>query len=132
MYRDKEEILEIFEEIYARNVQSKDVEGYANMYVEDALWMAPDARDRYGIPDIIEGFIEMISSQDIHPTFTASEIEIIAYFGYVIGTSEATIYPHNGGEPKVKKFTAMWLMKKEQDSWKIARQMWNGTPLPTP
>lgn len=126
---DKEEIRQVFEEVYAANVRSRDLQGYAEMYTEGAIWMPPDQPDRCGIPDIVEGFAAQIAEQDIDPILTAEEIEVMGDFGYVIGISLATIYPKDGSASKVVKFRALWLMKKEYGIWKIDRQIWNSKPL---
>ena len=122
---DRELIREVFEEVYAANVRARDLEGYGRMYTNDALWMPPDQPDRRGIPDIVEGFAAQIAKQNIDPTFIADEIEVMGDFGYVVGTSDATIYPIDGSPSKEVKFRALWLMKKEGDIWKIDRQIWN-------
>ncbi len=118
----------VFEEVYAANVRARDLEGYGNMYTNEALWMPPDQADRRGIPDIVEGFAAQIANQNIEPTFLADEIEVMGDFGYVVGTSDATIYPINGDPSKKVYFRALWLMKKEGDIWKIDRQIWNVKP----
>lgn len=125
MNNDKDEIRQVFEEVYAANVRSRDLQGYAEMYTENALWMPPDQPDRCGIPDIVEGFAAQIAEQDIDPIFVAEEIEVMGDFGYVIGISQATIHPHDGSPSKEVKFRALWLMKKEYGIWKIDRQIWN-------
>ncbi|MEA5515811.1 nuclear transport factor 2 family protein [Nodularia sp. UHCC 0506] len=128
MFRDKDEIREIFEVVYPENVRTKNIEGYAEMYTENALWMPPNAPDRCGIPDIITGFMGQIANQDIDPIFTAEEIEVFNDFGYVNGLSVATIYPHDGSPSTETRFRALWVMKKECESWKIYRQIWNVKP----
>jgi uncharacterized protein (TIGR02246 family) len=126
---DKEQIKIVFEQTYPDNVRSRDLAAYASMYTEDALWMAPNVPDRYGIPDIVEGFADTIANQDIDPTFTAEEIEVMEDFGYVLGISIATVHPKDGSPSKPVKFRALWLMRKEQGMWKIDRQIWNTKPL---
>jgi|694.fasta_scaffold12363_7 ketosteroid isomerase-like protein len=128
-FQDKQEIRQVFEETYADNVRSRNLIGYGEMYTEEALWMAPDVDDRCGIEDIMQGFAQSIDRQDIDPVFTAEEIEVMGDFGYVVGVSMATIYPHNGSPAKQAKFRALWLMKKEAGTWKIDRQIWNKKPL---
>ncbi len=127
--KDRDEIRKVFEEVYAENVRTKNLQGYGEMYTENALWMAPNVADRCGREDIIEGFAATIANQDIDPIFTADEIEVMGDFGYVIGISVATIYPNDGSPPKQVKFRALWLMKKEFGNWKIHRQIWNNKPL---
>ena len=126
---DHDEIRRVFEEVYADNVRTKNLQGYGEMYTEDALWMAPNVPDRCGGEDIVAGFAESIANQDIDPIFTADEIQVMGDFGYVIGISIATIYPRDGSPSKQAKFRALWLMKKVQGLWKIDRQIWNNKPL---
>ena len=126
---DRDSIRKVFEEVYADNVRTKNLQGYGDMYTKDALWMAPNVPDRCGREDIVEGFAESVANQDIDPVFTADEIEVMGDFGYVTGTSVATIYLQDDSTPKEVKFRALWLMKKVQDTWKIDRQIWNNKPL---
>lgn len=126
--KDIDQIRKVFEEEYPANVRSKDLSDYGNMYTGDALWIPPNAIDRCGIPEILEGFANTVAHQDIDPIFTAEEVEIIDDIGYVIGTSLATIHPHDGSPSKTVKYRALWLMKKESDRWKISRQIWNTKP----
>jgi len=128
MNNDQEQIRMVFEEVYPANVRGRDLERFAEMYTNEALRMPPDQADRRGIPDIVEGFAAQIANQDIDPTFIAEEIEVRDNVGYVVGTSHATIYPHDGSASKEVKFRALWLMKKEGDIWKIDREIWNVKP----
>ena len=130
MSPDQEAIRKVFEEVYPENVRTKNLEGYGQMYTENALWMPPDAPDRCGISDIVEGFAGTVANQSIEPIFKAEEIEVTqtGTFGYVVGISDATIYPDNG-EPRQAKYKALWLMKKEGEKWLIDRQIWNNKPL---
>jgi uncharacterized protein (TIGR02246 family) len=126
--RDREEIRRIFEEDYPRNVRSIDLMSYAEMYTEDARWMPPDDRECRSIHEIVEGFANQCAHQSIDPIFMAEEIEVMGDFAYVIGTSEATIYPKDSSPNHVVQYRALWLMKKEQSHWKIRRQIWNKKP----
>ncbi len=126
--QDKEDIRKVFEEVYSYNVRERDLELYAQMYTENAIWMPPDSPDRIGINDILEGFASQIAKQDIDPNFTAEEIEVFGDFGYVLGFSIAIIKPRDGSASRTVKFRALWLMKKEDDIWKIDRQIWNNKP----
>jgi uncharacterized protein (TIGR02246 family) len=122
---DHNEIRSIFEQVYAENVKSRNLIGYGEMYTDDALWIPPNAADRHGKVDIIAGFAATIANQDIDPQFVAEEIQVSGDFGYVLGTSVAKILPHDCSPSKTVTYRALWLMKKSQNQWKIARQIWN-------
>ncbi|WP_013334265.1 YybH family protein [Gloeothece verrucosa] len=133
MDSDKQAIQKVFEVDYPTYVRNKDRENYGTMYTENALWMPPNAPDRCGIPDILIGYDAAIGveNKQIDPTFTAEEIHVIGDLGYVLGISNATITTTNpDGTSSISKvlYRALWLMKKEQDTWKIHRQIWNVKP----
>lgn len=127
--RDRDEIRRIFEENYAENVRSKNRQGYGDMYTEDILWMPPNGPNRCGREDVMDAFDGMVMDQDIDPTFIADEIQVMGDFAYVIGISNATIYPRDGSAPKQALFQALWLMRKDCEQWKIDRQIWNNKPV---
>ena len=126
---DYDEIRKVFEEVYAENVRTRNIEGYGNMYTEDALWMPRNALDRRGRKDIMKGFADSIAHQDIDPVLTADEIEVMGDFAYVIGISALTIRSHENDDSKQVKYRTLWLMKKESEEWKIDRQIWNEKPF---
>ncbi|MEO0870229.1 MAG: DUF4440 domain-containing protein, partial [Cyanobacteria bacterium J06642_11] len=67
--------------------------------------------------------------KDLAPTLTAEEIEVFGDHGTVTGIALVTVYPHDGSPPVQIKFRGFWLMKKEQNEWKIHRQIWNEKSL---
>jgi uncharacterized protein (TIGR02246 family) len=130
MNDDRDQIRRVFEEVYAANVRTRDLEGYAKLYTDNALWMPPDQPDRLGIPEIVEGFAAQFANQDVDPiSAAAEEIEVMGNFGYVVGKCLATIYPKDGSASKEINFRVVWLMKKEEGIWKIDREIWNVKPL---
>jgi uncharacterized protein (TIGR02246 family) len=128
MCSDKDQIRQVFEEAYPQYMRTKDMAGYVSMYTEDAVWMPPNSPDRYGIPEIMEGFANTIKDKDIDPVFSAEEIEVMGDFGYIMGYSLATIQTKDSSTSNAVKYRALWLMKKEHGSWKVYRQIWNTKP----
>jgi uncharacterized protein (TIGR02246 family) len=129
MNNDKDQIRQVFEEIYPANIKAHDLEGYAKLYTDNALWMPPDQPDRLGIPGIVEGFAAQFANQDVDPmSAAAEEIEVMGNFGYVVGKCLARIYPKDGSASKEVNFRVIWLMKKDEGLWKIDREIWNVKP----
>lgn len=128
--KDQRKIKRVFEKVYPRNVRNKDVEAFGKMYTKNALWMPPNDPDRFGIADIKEGFAQTVENQSIDPIFTAQQIKVTnkGNDGYVVGISNADIYPDNG-EPEKAKYRALWVMKKVDEKWLIDRQIWNNKPV---
>jgi uncharacterized protein (TIGR02246 family) len=126
---DEEAIRRLFEETYASNVRSGDVDAYVAMFTEDAFWMPPGDADRRGVNEIAEAFGMQSISVAIEPKLTAEEIQVIGNLAYVVGISLATITPKDGGQSNKVKLRIVWLLRKEAGTWKIAREIWNSKPL---
>ncbi len=125
---DRDQIKAIFEEVYPGNVRAKDPQAYGALFTEAAIQMPPQVPDHYGPADIAAGFAQQITDKDLDPTLTAEEIEVMGDFGYVTGIARITVRPHDGSPDIQVKFRGLWLMKKEQEQWKIHRQIWNEKP----
>jgi uncharacterized protein (TIGR02246 family) len=126
---DEDAIRRLFEETYASNVRSGDVDAYVAMFTEDAFWMPPGDADRRGVNEIAEAFGMQSISVAIEPRLTAEEIQVIGNLAYVVGISLATITPKEGGQSNKVKLRIVWLLRKEAGTWKIAREIWNSKPL---
>ncbi|NEQ52185.1 MAG: DUF4440 domain-containing protein [Leptolyngbya sp. SIO3F4] len=125
---DRNQIRKIFEEIYPERARAKNPEDYAAMFTKAAIQMPPNVSDRYGRKDIAAGYAEQVADKDLAPSLTAEEITLMGDYGYVTGIAMVTVHPHDGSPSLQIKFRGFWLMKKEQDEWKIDRQIWNEKP----
>lgn len=126
---DSDELKKLFEEVYAKNLRTGDVNSYVAMFTKDAFWMPPGAPDRRGVNEIAQAFGMQSISVNIEPKLTAEEIQVMGNFGYIVGSSLATISPKDGSEAHKVKLRVVWLLRKEEGSWKIAREIWNAKPM---
>ncbi len=126
---DKILIKTVFEIKYSEAVRNRDKCAYLELYTDDAIWIPPNDIDRVGKDQIAIGFANMILTKNIDATFVSQEIEGTDVLAYVLGTSDAVITPLDQSPATKSKFRALWIMKKEQDNWKIYRQIWNNKPV---
>ena len=126
---DEKKIRELFEVTYPQNVKNRDINAYRRMYTEDALWSPPKTEVECQGPDAIaEAFAKQIADVDIDPVFTADEICVLGHIAYVWGTSKATVTHHADHSVNHVNFRALWIVRRENNAWLIARQLWNTKP----
>ena len=126
--KDADKIKMLFEKTYATNLKTGDVNTYMNLFTQDAVWIPPGGLDKVGPKQIGEAFANQASAVNIDAVLTADEIKVMGNFAYIIGTSVAKISPKDGSPTINAKFRVLWLMRKEQGKWKIAREIWNAKP----
>jgi len=114
---------------YGENVNNHDAEAYVTMFTEDVLWSppnGPDQTDAEGIQAAVQGLFDTFEF-DVQPQ--ADEVKILGDMAYVVGTIHGVLTPHSGEDPVTIHFRVIWLLRNEDDEWKIARQIWNNKPL---
>ena len=126
--KDADQIKMLFENTYATNLKTGDVKTYMSLFTNDAVWIPPGGLDQVGPKAIGEAFANQANAVNIDAVLTADEIKIMGNSAYIIGTSVAKISPKDGSPTINAKFRVLWLMRKEQGKWKIAREIWNAKP----
>lgn len=126
---DRDELTRLFEDVYAKNLRTGDVNSYVAMFTKDAFWMPPGSPDRRGLKEIGEAFGMQAKSVNLEPKLTAEEVQVMGNFSYIIGSSLATISPKDGSQAHKAKLRVVWLLRKEEGAWKIAREIWNLKPM---
>ncbi len=128
MTDDAAAVTAIITEQYPAFANSHDAAGYASMYSEDALWIAPGAPERVG-REAIEAAIQASFDKfefDVQPF--ADEVNVMGDFAYIIGGAEGTMTPRDGGDVVQVNFRVFWLFQNGDNGWEIIRQIWNKAP----
>ena len=114
---------------YQGAVNSHDAAAYANLYLDDVLWAppnAPNASSKEAIQTAVQGLFDTFSFE---VELTPDEVEVMGDFAYVLGQAQGNLTPRNGDPVRPIHFMMLWLLKKQPDGWKIARQVWNNKPV---
>lgn len=122
---EADKVRHVFERGYAERLATKDPKIYGEQFTEDGIQMPPGVPDRVGRAAIAAAFAQQVQQVTVEPELKADEVEAIGDFAYVMGTARAKVTPLAGGESKQLVFRAIWLLRKEQEEWKIARQIWH-------
>jgi ketosteroid isomerase-like protein len=106
-----------------------DFEQYNTILADDSLFMPPNSRPRSGtelrrwLGEFLEGFaVEWVSFKHVDVVVDGRH----AYHSYEY---EWRVTPRVGGEAIVSCGKGQHVLRKEADgSWKIVREIWNGSP----
>jgi uncharacterized protein (TIGR02246 family) len=113
-----------FSEAFAKG----DFKTLANMYTEDAILMPPDGEMVKGRP-AIEAFWKGAQQSGLTGAqLTVVEVTSSGDQATEVGTAVLTLKPANQPEAKQNgKYLVMW--KRQPDgTWKLHRDIWNGSP----
>ncbi len=117
-------------EVYGARINAQDAAGYANdLYADDVLWAPPDAPDRTDKAGIRAGIQGVFDNFDPDVKLTAKEIEVMGDFAYAVGDVDLKLTPKSGGDVLPVNFRIVWLLVRQEGSWKIKRQIWNKKPI---
>ncbi len=128
---DKANIM-AFKDIHVKAMLSGDPAVALPTYSEDVILLPPDGKILRGAAEA-EKFLQASMQQKMED-LTLTPIEIHGYddMAYVVGTAVIKMAPGPAASegdafPALAKFT--WIVRRQaDDSWKIAVDIWNGTP----
>jgi uncharacterized protein (TIGR02246 family) len=110
---------------YQGAMNRMDASGYSALFTEDVVWAPPGApvvTDRASIRAEME---KLFADHEVHVEVTPEEVEVRRDFACVLGRIEGESRPRAEGESRPIRSTAMWLLRKRADGWRISRQVWN-------
>jgi uncharacterized protein (TIGR02246 family) len=120
---DIADIRALLEDEYGTRINAQDAAGYANdLYADDVLWAPPDAPDRTDKAGIQAGIQGVFDNFNPNVQLTANEIEVMGDFAYAVGDVDLKLTPKAGGDVVPVNFRIVWLLAKQQGSWKIKRR----------
>ena len=127
---DVAEITRIFEVELPSCVKAHDGARYVALYLPNGVWCPPNAPDCFGTDANLNGVTALLTGVNVDPHFVADEAYVIESDGYVFGRSTLEITPQGGGQTMTVHNRELWLFKKVEEVWKIAKVVFNGKPGP--
>lgn len=124
----RERLERIFMEVQPHFVRAKDVEGYAGLFAEDAVWWPMGRATRIGPREIGQGFAELMAGCQIEAVFQAVELVVREDFGLAALHGVETIRFDNGDPTQVVHSREIWEFREVAGEVKISRMLWNQTP----
>ncbi|WAT13515.1 YybH family protein [Xanthomonas fragariae] len=124
----REGIERIFLEIQPHYVRIGDVEGYASLFTDDAVWWPLGRETRIGPRQIAEGFATVILGCRIEAVFKAVELVVRENFGLAALHGVETIHFDNVEATQVVQSRELWEFRQTACGPKISRMLWNQAP----
>ncbi|MBI5257908.1 MAG: DUF4440 domain-containing protein [Burkholderiales bacterium] len=121
----REQIEKIYQEIQPHYVRSADIEGYASLFTDDAVWWPLGRETRIGPRQIAIGFSQVMAGNRIEPVFEAVEIMVSEAFSAAAILGTETITFDNGAPTQVVHSREFWVFRDVGGQAKISRMLWN-------
>ena len=107
-----------------------DVPSIMTCWPDDGVEMPP-GRSRVGKEAIRSRLQSVFDEVTAEVTTSFDEIVVVGDWAFARGTFTSTWTPVAGGEPRQESAKNLWILQRQpDDSWKIARFMFNNAPPP--
>jgi uncharacterized protein (TIGR02246 family) len=127
---DKAEIEAVLRS-YERVLNASDVDGVLKLYTEDGVFMAQHNPSAVGIKQVEAAYTAVFQAIDLDVEFEIVEIEVIADdWAFARTNSSGTITINATGDNFNEGNQELFVLKKIDDNWKIARYCFSSTKPP--
>ncbi len=127
---DKAEIEAVLKS-YERVLNASDVDGILKLYTEDGVFMAQHNPSAVGIKQVEAAYTAALQAIDLDVEFDIVEIEVIADdWAFARTNSSGTITINATGDKVNEGNQELFILKKIDDNWKIARYCFSSNTPP--
>ncbi|MBT8307712.1 MAG: nuclear transport factor 2 family protein [Maribacter sp.] len=113
--------------IYKETLNTSNAEKATSLYTKDGIFMPSGAPSAIGKADIKGAYDFVFSQIQLNIEFYIEEITIENTMAYAVTSSKGSTLIHANGETIPEENRELFIFEKENDTWKIARYMFNKT-----
>jgi len=110
---------------YRDALNESNVEKVLALYTENGVFMPSSAPTAIGQEQLKGTYEFVFGNIQLNIEFYIDEIEIVGEYAFVRSTSKGTTFIHASGETVPEENRELFVLKKENGSWKIDRYMFN-------
>ena len=111
---------------FIETLNNGDMEGFADLFTEDAIRMQPNGQAIEGMSRIRLNIIEILENADLQITVNQEEARFSGDIAVTRGTWALVVSPKDGSPPSDDVGKWLNLMERQEDGgWKITRNIWN-------
>ena len=112
---------------YKETLNTSNSEKATSLYTKDGIFMPSGAPSAIGTENIKGAYDFVFSQIQLNIEFYIEEITIENTMAYAVTSSKGSTLIHANGETIPEENRELFVFEKENDTWKIARYMFNKT-----
>jgi len=112
---------------YKETLNTSNAEKATSLYTKDGVFMPTGAPTAIGTENIKGAYNFVFSQIQLNIEFYIEEITIENTMAYAVTSSKGSTLIHANGETIPEENRELFVFEKENDTWKIARYMFNKT-----
>lgn len=112
---------------YKETLNTSNAEKATSLYTKDGIFMPSGAPSAMGKENIKGAYDFVFSQIQLNIEFYIEEITIENTMAYAVTSSKGSTLIHATGETIPEENRELFVFEKENDTWKIARYMFNKT-----
>ena len=112
---------------YKETLNTSNAEKATSLYTKDGIFMPSGAPSAIGTENIKGAYDFVFSQIQLNIEFYIEEITIENTMAYAVTSSKGSTLIHANGETIPEENRELFVFEKENDTWKIARYMFNKT-----
>ena len=113
--------------VYKETLNTSNAAKATSLYTKDGIFMPRGAPTAIGTENIKGAYDFVFSQIQLNVEFYIEEITIENTMAYAVTSSKGSTLIHANGETIPEENRELFVFEKENDSWKIARYMFNKT-----
>ena len=118
---------------YERVLNASDVDGVVKLYTKDGVFMAQHNPSAVGIKQVEAAYTAVFQAIDLNVEFDIVEIEVISdYWAFARTNSSGTTTINATGDKVAEGNQELFVLRKVDGGWKIARYGFSTTNPPRP
>ena len=112
---------------YRDALNASDVNKVLPLYTKDGVFMPTNAPTATGQEQLKGSYEFVFKNIQLHIEFFMEEIVVSGEYAYAVTNSKGTTLIHANGQTVPEENRELFVLKKEEGQWKIARYMFNKT-----
>ena len=130
MNKESKQQIELLLGEYKNSLNTSNAELSASLYTEDGVFMPSEAPSAVGKENIKAAYDFIFSQIQLNVEFTIEEVFVEDRMAFAVTTSNGTTLIHANGQTIPEENRELFVFKKENRTWKIARYMFNKMSAP--